>query len=151
MRIPLRDMMLGFAAAALAVLIFHQGMLYMMGQLGWTKGVAWSMDSVPPFGVPKFVNAMFWGGLWGILFGAIADRIPGSAYWSKGFIFGLIFTTILGSWLIVSLIKGRPIFSGFLNGYDFSKLRNGFLLNSVAFGIGLGVIYRLLRARKPVG
>lgn len=147
MQIPMREMLLGFVAAAIAVLVCHQGMLFFIGQLGWTKGAAWSLAGVPPYGVPRLVNAMFWGGLWGTLFGAIADRMPGGAYWFKGFVFGLVFTTILGSWLVVSLVKGRPVFSGFFADYDIAKLRNGFLLNSVAFGIGLGLIYPMLGGR----
>ncbi|HUS96175.1 MAG TPA: hypothetical protein VMX97_05495 [Hyphomicrobiaceae bacterium] len=145
----LRDVAAGFVAAALAVLIFHQGMLFLIAQAGWTKGAAWSLTAMPPYGVPRLVNAMFWGGLWGCLFGAIADRLPGRSYLIKGFVFGLVFTTILGSWLLVSLIKGRPLFGGFLQGYDLTKLRNGFLLNSVAFGIGLGFLFALMRRGKP--
>ena len=144
----LRNMIIGFIAAALAVLIFHQGMLYLLGQLGWTRGTPWSLSPVGPWEVPKLINAMFWGGLYGVLFGLIADRMPGGSYWMKGFIFGLVFTTILGSWLIVSLIKGRPVFRGFFESYDITRLRNGFLLNSIAFGIGLGLLYQMMGGRK---
>lgn len=148
MSITLRDMIIGFIAGALAVLIFHQGMVFVLGQLGWTTFPAWSFASVPPYGIPWLINSMFWGGLWGVLFALIADRILFGPYWFKGLIFGLVFTTILGSWIIVALIKGRPIFGGFLNGYDITRLRNGFLINSIAFGIGLGLLYQILTVRK---
>lgn len=144
----LKHMIMGFVAAALSVLIFHQGMSYLLGQWGWGSGNAWSMAPVPPYGVPRLGNAMFWGGLYGILFGLIADKIPGGAYPVRGFLFGLVFTTILGSWIIVALIKGRPILNGFLENYDVTRLRNGFLLNAVAFGIGLGLLYPLLTGRR---
>lgn len=150
MTTSLRDMIIGFIAAALAVFIFHQGMLFIIGQLGWTKSAAWSLAAVPPYGIPRLVNAMFWGGLWGVLFGLIADRMPGGPYWFKGMIFGLVFTAILGSWLIFSLIKGRPVFSGFFVDFDITRLRNGFLLNSVAFGIGMGLLFQFLRGRRSL-
>lgn len=144
----LKNMVIGFIAAALAVLIFHQGISYLIGQLGWSRGDAWSMAPIAPYGVPRLLNAMFWGGLYGILFGLIVEYLPGGSYPVRGFIFGLVFTTILGSWLIVSLIKGRPIFSGFFHSYDFTRLRNGFLLNAVGFGIGLGLLYQLMIGKR---
>ena len=47
---------------------------------------------------------------------------------------------LLGSWLVVSLIKGQPIMAGWVP----QRLLVGWLLNGIAFGIGLGLLYPLL-------
>jgi hypothetical protein len=64
----------------------------------------------------------------------------------RGFVFGCIFPMLLGSWLIVALIKGQPLLANAFgkNGFNILQLRNGFLLNGVAFGIGLGLLYPLI-------
>jgi hypothetical protein len=46
------------------------------------------------------------------------------------------------------LIEGAPILSGYLADRDPLRLRTGFLLNGLAFGLGLGIIYGLLFARR---
>ncbi len=142
----------GFIAGALAVLIFHQGMYFIMAQFGVPlRGAPWRMTPMAPLGVPVLLNAMFWGGLWGMVFAAICDHLPGRQAWLKGLIFGILFPMLLGSWLIVSLIKGRPVFAGaFVNGFNPMALRAGFLLNGVAFGIGLGLLYAALAKVMPV-
>ena len=62
-----------------------------------------------------------------------------------GFIFGMIGPMLLGSWLFFSWYRGAPILADFLKDYDIMRLRTGFLLNGVAFGLGLGIVYPLLR------
>ncbi|NJO33910.1 MAG: hypothetical protein HC869_12975 [Rhodospirillales bacterium] len=52
---------LGFIAAAIAVVTVHEGIIYALTQSGWMRGTAWSMQPIPPWGVPRLVNAMFWG------------------------------------------------------------------------------------------
>ncbi len=147
----------GFIAGALAVLIFHQGMYVIMQSMGLPlRGTPWNMaTSVPlwpeffgmlkigPVRVPAIASQSIWGGLFGILFAFLIDRMPGGLAIIKGFIFGMIFPMLLGSWLLVAMIKGAPLMSGAFakGGFDIMALRNGFLLNGVAFGIGLGVLY----------
>lgn len=143
-----RNIVAGFLAGALSVIVFHQSAYALMSNLGMVQGQPWRMNTfVAPLGVPDLVNQAFWGGLWGILFALVVDRMPRVPTWVNGMIFAMIGTMLLGSWIIVSLIKGRPLFSGYLQNYDLGRLRNGFLLNGVAFGIGLGLIYGLLPSR----
>lgn len=134
----------GFLAGALGVLIFHQGMYVLIQQVGWPLGgVPFSMvPDKAAYGMPRLFNQMFWGGLWGIVFAYLIDMLPGPNV-VRGFVFGCVFPMLLGSWLVVALIKGTPIFSGAFAKGDFNilALRNGFLLNGVAFGIGLGLLY----------
>jgi hypothetical protein len=144
----------GFIAGFLAVLIFHQGMYVLiqqmlkMGYLGAPPlgGTPWNMAADPAaYGMPRVLNQAFWGGLWGILFAYVIDVMPGPNV-LRGFIFGCIFPMLLGSWLVVAMIKGAPLFSGAMGkgGFNVMALRNGFLLNGVAFGIGLGLLYPII-------
>ncbi len=73
--------------------------------------------------------------------------------WIKGLFFGMIFPMLIGSWLVVAMIKGQPLFAGAMakGGFDIMALRNGFLLNGVAFGLGLGVLYPLVARMLPGG
>ena len=63
---------LGFVAAAIAVLTFHQGMwalLHLLNLPGMGMPPPYPIAPVPPWGVPRIVDLAFWGGLYGILFG----------------------------------------------------------------------------------
>ena len=145
----------GFIAGFLAVVIFHQAMYFLIQTLGLPlQGKPWNFDAdKAAYGMPRVVNQAFWGGLWGIAYAFMVDYIPGGMGWLKGFIFGMIFPMLIGSWLVVAMIKGTPLFSGAMakGGFDIMALRNGFLLNGVAFGIGLGLIYPLLAGMLPGG
>lgn len=156
-----RNIVLGFVAGALAVLIFHQGMYYLMSTSNMVGGQPWRMEPLPanrmpesiaeffrPWGgVPRLFNQMFWGGLWGALFGLVENRMPAGPIWLKGFFFGLIGPMLIGGWLVLELVRGEPIFNGFFNEYNWSLLRNGFLLNGLAFGLGLGIVYGIISHR----
>lgn len=156
-----RNILFGIVAGALAVLIFHQGMYYLLATSGMgVSGQPWRTNPVPLWpdlmkalsspavSVPTIASQMVWGAMWGALFGLIVDRMPGGPVWVKGLIFALIFPMLLSSWLILPLLRGTPIFSGFLADYNPVRLRTGFLLNGLAFGLGLGIIYSLLPGRR---
>jgi hypothetical protein len=145
---PIAKIAAGFIAGALATVIFHQGM-YALMQMGGLplQGKPWNMaPDAAAFGMPRLLNQMFWSGLWGILFAYLYHLLPSRMGWLKGLIFGVVFPMLLGSWVIVAAIKGAPLFSGAFakGGFNVMALRNGFLLNGVAFGLGLGIIYPLL-------
>ena len=136
-----RRLILGFVAGALAVVIFHQLTSYVLGLAGLSEGQVYSLRGVPPFGVPRILSQMFWGGMWGVLFALIYDRfLPERPAWIGGFVYGLLGPLLVG-WTLVAFIRGAPLFGG-LNP---SRMLVSFLLNAVAFGIGLALIYRGLR------
>ena len=56
---------LGFIAAAISVLTFHQGMVETLHALGLAPFTAYSANPMPPFGVPLIADLCFWGGLYG--------------------------------------------------------------------------------------
>ena len=143
----------GFLAGFIAVLVFHQTMYLLIQQAGLPlRGAPWAMAAEPSaFGMPRVINQAFWGGLWGIAYAFLVDYIPGNQGWLKGLIFGMIFPMLLGSWVVVAMIKGQPMFSGAFakGGFDIWALRNGFLLNGIAFGLGLGLLYPLIAGLIP--
>jgi hypothetical protein len=60
---PLRAV-LGFIAAALSVLIFHQGAWALL-HLGGLMPPPYPMAPVSPWGVPQTFDFCFWGGVYG--------------------------------------------------------------------------------------
>ncbi len=136
----------GFLAGALATAIFHQGMYYLMQRGGLPlQGAPWTMTpNARAYGLPVLVNQMFWGGLWGVLFALLYERLPTNMGWLKGIVFGVIFPLLLGSWLIVASMRGQPLLADVAKDWNILRLRNGFLLNGIAFGLGLGILYPLL-------
>lgn len=136
-------MLLGFAAAALSVAVFHQTVIFALSQLTGAQSVAWSTEPVGQFGVPAIVNNAFWGGLWGALFACIWQRVPGPSLPAKGAVFALLGPLLIGRWLVVPLIKSQPLFAGF----DAVTMGSQVLIQ-IAFGAGLGWIYGLLAERR---
>ena len=134
-----RDLELGFLAGALAVAVFHQGMVFVLSQVGLIQSQVYAMRGVPPFGVPTIVNQMFWGGLWGLLFAAIADRLPHGPLLLLGFGFGVL-GPALASWFVVAPLKGNPIAAGWVP----LRMLASILING-CWGIGLALLYAGLR------
>jgi hypothetical protein len=144
---PIGRIVLGFIAAALSVVVVHEGIILILTQYGLIKGTAWGMQPIPPWSVPRLVNNIFWGGLWGVLFALVYEWIPGGVAWLKGLIYGL-FIVVVSNWILLPLIKGQ-IF-GQPNQVLFSG-GNGQRMFAVAcilagFGLGLGIIYGVLRS-----
>jgi hypothetical protein len=134
-----RDLGLGFLAGALAVAVFHQGMVWVLNQIGLIQSQVYAMRGVPPFGVPTILNQMFWGGLWGLLFAAIADRLPPWPLLLLGVAFGVL-GPVLASWFVVAPLKGTPIAAGWVP----QRMLASILINS-CWGIGLALLYAGLR------
>ena len=140
---PMRAL-LGFIAAVISVLIFHQGMwaaLHALALPGLTMPPPYPIDPIPPWGIPRIINLCFWGGLYGIVFGLILPRLT-APLWLCGLGLGVI-AALVGI-LVVPAVKGLPIGSGWiLLNWVRSLLINGF------WGIGVGLILPQLTARVP--
>jgi hypothetical protein len=133
---------LGFVAAAIAVLTFHQGMVAALHAVGWVPFMPYRTTPVPPFGIPVIVSNCFWGGLYGAMFGLAMPRFTLPA-WLCGLILGLI--AALVGWFIVAPLKGSPIAGGWVPGNMLrSIVINGF------WGLGVGLILPLLMPRSLV-
>ena len=82
---------------------------------------------------------MFWGGLWGLLFAAIADTLPPWPLLLLGFSFGVL-GPVLASWFVVAPLKGNPIAAGWVP----LRMLASILING-CWGIGLALLYAGLR------
>lgn len=138
----LRSLSMGFLAGAIAVLTAHQIVVLALSASGLVAANPWSLRPAGPYGVPAVLNSTFWGGVWGVVFAAIAGRLPGNRLWTKGLVFGLVFPLVLGVWILVPLIKSLPFFAGL----SAPRLIAGVLIHA-AYGAALGPLYGLLMRR----
>ncbi len=133
---------LGFVAAAIAVLTFHQGMVAALHEIGWAPFAPFRTTPVAPFGVPVIVSLCFWGGLYGVVFGLLMPRFT-LPLWLCGLILGVI--AALVGMFIVAPIKHNPI----AGGWQALPIARSLLING-CWGLGVGVILPLLMPRSLV-
>lgn len=139
MTAPMRAL-LGFAAAVLSVLTFHQGMWALLYAFGMMPRAPYPMVPVPPLGVPLILNLCFWGGIYGLVFGLVLPRLPRAPMWLLSLGLGLL--AALVGWFLVAPVKGQPMASGF----DPARMLVSVLINGF-WGIGVGVILPWLMPR----
>ena len=132
-----KQLLFGFVAGALAVLVFHQGMVLLLHTIGSLPNAPWNFSTMKgPLPIPVLVNQMFWGGLWGMGFAVLGQFIPVSASWLRGLIFGLVGPALLGNGLLVPFFRG----TAYLWGGQPSRILISALIGG-AFGIGIGLIF----------
>jgi hypothetical protein len=144
MQTPVMRAVLGFIAAAISVLTFHQAMweaLHLLAVPGMTMPSPYPTDAVPPWSVPRILDLCFWGGLYGIVFGLVLPRLT-APLWLCGLGLGII--AALVGLLVVPAIKGLPIGAGWM---PLSWVRS-FLINGF-WGIGVGIILPMMLRRRP--
>lgn len=130
---------LGFIAAAISVLTFHQGIVELY-HLEHAAPRPWSLAPVPPFGVPRLLDLCFWGGLYGIVFGLIWPWLT-LPKWFAGIILGVVAAAVW--WLVVAPLKGAPL--GF--GWHADSMLHSLVING-GWGLGVGLILLLLMPRR---
>ena len=106
----LKLLILGFIAGFFGVLIFHQGLWYLLYQVDFIPAdrPAWPLDPIPPFGVPSVISKSFWGGLWGAALAPWLVRYSGATYWASWILIGAVALTLTALY-VVSPIKGEPM------------------------------------------
>jgi hypothetical protein len=133
-------LLLGFLAAAIAVVTVHQGIVFALNKAGVWPVKPWSTAPHGPYKVPTIVNSIFWGGLWGVVFAAFRPYIPGGAVWQQGLVFGLAIA-LFSNFTILPMIKGQPLFFGM----DVKKMAIVLAILS-GFGIATAVVFHWLRS-----
>jgi hypothetical protein len=140
MSTPLHRALLGFLAAVISVLTFHQGMwalLHLAGQMP----PPYPTRGVPPFGVPLIIDLCFWGGAWGAIFGLVLPKLSvRHPMWVRGL--GLGIAAALVGLFVVPLIKGLPL----AGGWSAMAFVRSFLING-CWGVGVGLLLPLLTRR----
>lgn len=125
-----------FVAGAISVIVFQHGSIAILNALGYA-GQPFGYARTEPLGVPQIWSFAFWGGIWGIVFGAVESRFPeGPMYYVASFVFGAIFP-VLVLWFIVFPLKGQPMAAG----WDTTRMvvqviHHGF------WGLGTGILLK---------
>ena len=143
MNLSLRNLLMGFLAAAIAVVTVHELINFILLHAGLFPRVPWSLAPAAGTGIPQILSDMLWGGLWGVLFALVQSSIPGGSPTVKGLIFGLVGPALIGVFILVPLLTGRfPLFFG-----GDPKLIISVLLILAGFGAAMGWLYGLFTSR----
>jgi hypothetical protein len=128
----------GYIAGFLAVIVFSSALIAVYYAAGAAVPFApWSMAPVPPFGVPQTISAAFWGGLWGIAYALLENRLTARlGWWFGGLAFGVLPLLIL--WFVVLPLKGIPLGGGFV----LPMVLQAIVLH-LGFGLGTAIFFRL--------
>jgi hypothetical protein len=126
-----------FAAGFISVLLFQMGAIAVLYALGYLPDPPFPYGGTQPLGVPRIWSFAFWGGIWGIVYGAIEQRFPeGPMYYVAAFLFGAI-APVLVLWFIVFPLKGLPVAAGWNVGRMIMQV-----FFHGCFGLGVGVLLR---------
>ena len=129
--------LLGFVAGAIGVLVFHQGVLLVMHALGLVAFPPYSLEPVPPLGVPRVLSLAFWGGIWGVILVHVMVRVRGADRLWVALVFGGVLPSAVGMFVITPL-KGGVVTLGA------AMLLRAFVING-AWGLGTALAYRASR------
>ncbi|MGE5145901.1 MAG: hypothetical protein ACM3N5_04090 [Candidatus Eiseniibacteriota bacterium] len=135
-----RTVVVGFIAGALGVLLFHQIVVLIFYVLGLIPIAPYSLAPTAPLGVPEFLSATFWGGIWGIVLVLLMRWVRATDRLWVAVLFGAILLPLVYI-LVVAPLKGQagpPPSALFI---VFGLVVNG------AWGLGTFLFYRLLRRR----
>ena len=137
-----RSIALTFAAGFLAVIVFHQVVIALLNTMGMLPAgfAAWSLDPVPPLGVPSVISKAFWGGLWAILLDVVLRDRQGAAYWLGWTVLGAIALPLVAIFVVPPL-KGLPV-------PDFLSRIPLYALVNAAWGFGTALFLRLFRGGR---
>jgi hypothetical protein len=139
----LRQVVAGFVAGFVAVLLFHQGMATILNAVHFGTIREFPIGPTHPPGVPKIWSLAFWGGIWGIVFALIFFRFrEGAGYWIGALVFGAIAPSLV-AWLVVAPLHGQP--AG--HGWHAVGVITGLLVNGAW---GLGTAWILSRMMRPL-
>lgn len=126
-----------FIAGAVAILLFHQGMLTVLQFWGFSSRSPFPMQATAPLGIPQIWSMVFWGGVWGIVFLIFERRFPrGAGYYALAILFGAIGPSLV-AWFIVAPIKGEPLAAGWAPVPMITEI----FINA-AWGLGTGFFLR---------
>jgi uncharacterized membrane protein len=146
-RSPASRAMIGFFAAGMAVLIFHQGLAGLLYKLD-LRGLEMSQpayDMTPrlPLGTPAVVLHCLQIGMLGLVFGLISPGLS-RPLWTPGLVFGL-FYGLITLFVVPQLQVWGPLGVSAPIPSDWAPQ----LLLDAVWGFGMGVIYSLMAPKLP--
>jgi len=137
-----RWLTIGFIAGCAAVLIFHQGAVALMNALELTERAPYSMQPTQPFGVPQLSSLTFWGGVWGVFFAVLLQRLYGAPLVVISLVLGAVLPTLV-AWYLVASLKGQPVAAGYVP----MGMAFGIIVNA-AWGLGTGLGLAMFGRRR---
>ena len=128
-------LLFGFVAGGLSHVIFQGGLSAAYYAAGLVPAPIWSLQPVPPYGVPVTVNLAFWAGLWGFAYAALEPRLTARlGRIGGGLAIGV--AAMLTRWFVVLPLKGQPVAEGW------EPTAVGIFLGfHLIYGLGLALIY----------
>jgi hypothetical protein len=131
-----------FVAGVLAVLVFHQILLWILHAAGIVPIAPFNMAPTKPLGIPEIVSISFWGGVWGVVFALTLPRwFRGTAYWIAALVAGGLALTLVFMFVV------WPLKVGGFPPDPLGLFTIGFLLNA-AWGIGWVLFLRWFERRR---
>jgi hypothetical protein len=127
-----------FAAGFISVLVFQQGALAVLNAVGFTPATPFSGTPTWPLGVPQIWSFAFWGGMWGLVYGAFEKWFPEKlfSYLIVATLFGAVFPTLV-LWFVVFPLKGAPVAAG----WDQMRMALHVMIHG-AWGLGTALLLR---------
>lgn len=139
-----RTIFYGFTAGTLGVPCGHQILLALFHLAGLTARTPFDMTPTQPLGVPAWMSAMFFGGLWGIGLAMVLARTAPERFWWVALLFAFAPSAV--AWTVVPLLKDLPVFFG----GDVMVLVGSLAVNA-AWSLTAAVVLRLTLFRGPGG
>jgi hypothetical protein len=127
--------LIGFGAGAISHVVFQGALGAGYFAAGLIPALPWSLEPLPPFGVPRTVNFAFWAGLWGIVYAGLEPRL--TAWFGRlggGLAIGI--AAMLVRWFVVLPLQGAPVVEGFV-----PRLVLVFAGFHLVYGLGLATIF----------
>jgi hypothetical protein len=125
----LKAFLMGYAST----LIFHQGLIAILHEIGFIPRIPYSLAPTAPFQIPQVISLAFWGGVWGIPLWLVIRRMKHLKYWLTALIFGALLPSMV-AWFVVFPLKGQPL----AGGWKPVNLMMALLLNGT-WGIGVAL------------
>jgi hypothetical protein len=135
-------LLLGFAAGFISVLVFHQGVIWLLHAAGALPNPPFPLRPVGPLGVPQVYSLAFWGGVWGVVVAAILWARPGWHPVLVGLLVGGIACVLVG-YTLVAWLRGQPP----MGGWDPNRWWRSVVING-GFGLGTGLLLLPFRRRR---
>ena len=131
-----------FIAGFLAVLSFHQGLVWLLDFQGVIDAAPWNMAPVPPLAMPKVISAALFGGLWGTLLWLLIRRAEAAGYYVGAMILGAVFPSLVALTLVTWLKNGQDS-NAMIDTWSMHRIGVALAVNG-AWGLGLAVFMRIM-------
>ncbi len=132
--------LIGFIAGALAVLSFHEGMVYVLHVVYipgiYSDRLPYPTDPIWPFAMPRILLMVLWGGAWGIVMGLGSPILPRPLAISC---IGLGIVATAFGMIVAPLLTG----GWFWSAYAPINWAVPLLIN-IPWGFGSGLIYEMI-------